>query len=60
VTYVDPAFPDSPYRVRYRLAGQQVPGCWMGIRGSVLDARPFPDAFTGRLELAACVSWLKP
>jgi hypothetical protein len=59
VAYVDPAFPDSPYRVRYRIAGQQVPGCWMGMRGSVLDARPFDDAFTGRLELAACVSWLK-
>jgi hypothetical protein len=60
VTYVDPAFPDSAYRVRYRIAGQQLPGCWMGMYSRALDPRPFPDAFTGRLELAASVSWLKP
>jgi hypothetical protein len=61
VTYVDPAFPDTAYRVRYRIAGQQVPGCWLGFRaGGPLDPLPFRDAFTGRLELAACVSWLKP
>jgi hypothetical protein len=58
VTYVDPAFPNSPYRVRYRIAGQQVPGCWMGMRSGALDRLPFSDAFAGRLELAACVSWL--
>jgi hypothetical protein len=59
VTYVDPAFPDSPYRVRYRIAGQQLPGCWMGMRsGRPLDPLPFSDAFTGRLELAGCASWL--
>jgi hypothetical protein len=59
VTYVDPAFPDSPYRVRYRVAGQQLPGCWMAMRsGRALDPLPFSDAFTGRLELAGCASWL--
>jgi hypothetical protein len=58
VTYVDPAFPASPYRVRYRIAGEQFPGCWMGLRQGVLDPLPFPDAATGRLELAACASWL--
>lgn len=57
VTYVDPDFGSSPYRVRYRVAGQQVPGCWMAMRGAVLDERPFEDAFTGQLELAACVTW---
>lgn len=59
VTYVDPAFPDSPYRVRYRIAGQQLPGCWMGLRSGPLDPLPFSDAFTGHLELAACASWLR-
>jgi hypothetical protein len=59
VTYVDPAFPRSGYRVRYRIAGQQLPGCWMRMRAGPLDPLPFPDAFTGRLELAACVSWLR-
>lgn len=58
VTYVDPAFPDSAYRVRYRIAGQQIRGCWMAMRQGPLDARPFSDAFTGRLELAACASWV--
>ena len=59
VTYVDPAFPDSGYRVRYRIAGQQLHGCWMGMQGGALDPLPFSDAFTGRLELAACASWLR-
>jgi hypothetical protein len=59
VTYVDPAFPDAPYKVRYRIAGQQVAGCWMAMRSTVVDPRPFNDAYIGQLELAACVSWLR-
>jgi len=58
VTYVDPAFPASPYRVKYRIAGEQLPGCWMGLRQGAVDPLPFPDAATGRLELAACASWV--
>jgi hypothetical protein len=58
ITYVDPAFPASPYRVRYRIAGEQITGCWMGLLQSVLDPLPFRDARRGRLELAACASWL--
>ena len=58
VTYVDPAFPASPYRVRYRIAGEQIAGCWMGLRQGVVDPLPFSDAATGRLELAACASWV--
>jgi hypothetical protein len=58
VTYADPAFPASPYRVRYRIAGQQVRGCWMGMREVVIDPMPYEDAGRGRLELAACASWL--
>ena len=58
VTYVDPAFPRSPYRVRYRIAGEQSPGCWMGLRQRVVDRLPFPDAYPGRFELGACASWL--
>ena len=59
VTYVDPAFPDSPYRVRYRIAGQQVRGCWLGWREGAIDPLPFPDATTGQSNLAACSSWLR-
>jgi hypothetical protein len=58
LTYVDPAFPRSPYRVRYRIAGEQIAGCWMGMRQPSRDALPFSDAWQGRLELAGCSSWL--
>jgi hypothetical protein len=59
VTYVDPAFPGSPYRVRYRIAGQQVRGCWLGWREGAIDPLPFPDATIGQSDLAACSSWLR-
>lgn len=59
VTFIDPSFPRSPYRVRYRVAGEQVPGCWMAMRGATVDKRPYEDASTGRLQLAACSSWLR-
>jgi hypothetical protein len=55
VTFIDPSFPRSPYRV----AGEQVPGCWMGMKGATVDKRPYEDASTGRLQLAACSSWLR-
>lgn len=58
VTFVDPSFPDSPYRVRYRVAGEQVAGCWMAMRGQALDELPYEDASTGRLRIAGCTSWL--
>jgi hypothetical protein len=59
VTYLDPAFPDSPYRVRYRIAGQQVAGCWLGWRAGAIDPLPFSDATIGQADLAACASWLR-
>ena len=58
VTYVDPAFPDAPYRIRYRIAGEQVAGCWMGLREDVRASRPYDDAPLGPLQIAACVGWL--
>ena len=58
-TFVDPSFPRSPYRVQYRIAGEQISGCWMGLRGAILDELPYPDASTGRLQLAGCRSWLR-
>jgi hypothetical protein len=57
VTYADPSFPASRYRVRYRIAGAQVRGCWMGIRQAVLGAMPYEDAGRGRLQLAGCAGW---
>jgi hypothetical protein len=59
ITYVDPAFPPSPYRIRYRIAGQQISGCWMGMREAALDPLPYPDAGRGPLELAGCASWVR-
>lgn len=59
VTYLDPAFPDLPYRVRYRIAGQQVRGCWLGWRQGAIDPLPFSDATIGQADLAACTSWLR-
>jgi hypothetical protein len=57
VTYADPSFPDSRYRVRYQIAGAQVRGCWMGLRQSVLDPMPYEDSGRGRLQLAGCATW---
>ncbi len=59
ITYADPDFPNSPYRVRYRIAGQQVRGCWMAWRQAILDKPPYEDAWQGRQHIAGCISWLK-
>lgn len=59
VTYVDSAFPDSPFRVRYRILGQQVRGCWMGRHRGFLEERPHDNAGGGPLSLAACASWVR-
>jgi hypothetical protein len=59
VTQITPGFPTRPYRVRYRIAGQQVPGCWMGLNKGPIDALPYPDAGWGPLELSGCRSWLR-
>jgi hypothetical protein len=58
VTYADPLFPGSPYRVRYSIAGQQVRGCWIGLRGRLTGTRPYDDSGSGRTFLAGCASWL--
>jgi hypothetical protein len=57
VTFVDPAFPQRPYRTRYRIAGEQAAGCWMAWRQRVLDPPPYPQADPGPLELVGCKSW---
>jgi hypothetical protein len=59
VTYVDSLFPDSPFRIRYRIVGQQVRGCWLGRHQGFLDERPYEDAGGGPLSLAACASWVR-
>lgn len=58
VTYVDRAFPKSPFRVRYRIQGQQVRGCWMGVHAGFVGERPYEDAGGGPPTLAACTSWV--
>jgi hypothetical protein len=59
ITYVDSAFPDSPFRIRYRIVGQQVRGCWMGRHQGFLEEKPYEDAGGGPLSLAACASWVR-
>lgn len=59
VTQVTPGFPKRPYRVRYRIAGQQLPGCWMALNKGPIDPLPYRDAGTGPLELAGCRVWLR-
>jgi hypothetical protein len=59
VTYVDSLFPDDPFRIRYRIFGQQVSGCWLGRHRGFLDERPYEDAGGGPLSLAACGSWIR-
>jgi len=58
ITYVDPAYPKTPYRIRYQVAGEQVRSCWMAMRERILDPRP-DGAGIGRLELAGCADWLQ-
>ena len=59
VTLVTPGFPKQPYRVRYAIAGQQIPGCWLAWSGPLLDPLPYPDAGRGPLGLAGCRDWLR-
>jgi hypothetical protein len=59
VTQITPGFPNRPYRVRYRIAGQQLPGCWMGFDEGPIDTLPYRDAGRGPLELAGCRTWLR-
>jgi hypothetical protein len=59
VTQVTPGFPNRPYRVRYRIVGEQLPGCWMGFDEGPIDRLPYRDAGRGPLELAGCRSWLR-
>jgi hypothetical protein len=58
VTYADPLFPRSPYRVRYAIAGQQISGCWLGLLVRRIDPMPYEDAGSGRVFIAGCASWL--
>lgn len=59
VTYLEPVFPRSPYRIRYQVAGQQLSGCWIAYGGRALDDLPYDDAGHGRPFLAGCRSWLR-
>ena len=59
VTLVTPGFPKQPYRVRYAIAGQQIPGCWLAWSGPLLDPLPYPDAGRSPLGLAGCRDWLR-
>jgi hypothetical protein len=59
VTLVTPGYPKQPYRVRFRIAGQQVSSCWLGWYQGPVDPFPYSDAGTGPLELAGCRDWMK-
>jgi hypothetical protein len=57
-TYTDPLFPDTPYRVRYQIEGEQIAGCWMTRWPRALDPLPYEDTYKGS-ELAGCATWLR-
>jgi hypothetical protein len=59
IPFVDPSFPRSPYQVQYRVAGEQISGCWMALRGRFIGEPPYPDASGGRLQLAGCAAWVR-
>ena len=59
VTLVTPGFPKQPYRVRFAIAGQQIPGCWLAWSDGLLDRLPYPDAGRGPQGLAGCRDWLR-
>jgi hypothetical protein len=57
-TFADPLFPDSPYRVRYQIEGEQVAGCWAARTKRILDPLPYEDTYKGPTP-AGCASWLR-
>jgi hypothetical protein len=44
--------------VGYAIAGQQIEGCWLGLKGKRIGKMPYEDAGSGRVFLAGCASWL--
>jgi hypothetical protein len=58
-TFLDPLFPRSPYRVRYRIEGEHRAGCWMVRTARTLDPLPYEDTYHGGLPPAGCAAWLR-
>jgi hypothetical protein len=57
ITYVDPLYPSKPFRVGYRVSGEQPRGCWMALSSGPLDPLPYADVRRGQNDLAGCLSW---
>jgi hypothetical protein len=57
VTYTDPLYPRRPYRVEYRIEGEQARGCWLVSTWKRIGEPPYEDAFWAGPE-AGCVGWL--
>jgi hypothetical protein len=57
LTYVDSIFSSKPYTVRYRVAGQQLAGCWMAKKADASDPGVPRWAYSGESDLAGCLHW---
>ena len=59
VTYADPLFPREPYRIRYRIGGEQVSGCWATLIARRVDPVPYDDTHQGSGPSGGCAAWLR-
>ncbi len=55
-TYHDSHAPPQPYTIDYKIAAEQVRGCWMAVRDTSYAGLP-PYVYTGVDELAGCRRW---
>jgi hypothetical protein len=55
-TYHDSHAPPQPYTIDYKIAAEQVRGCWMALRETAYADLP-PDVYLGVDELAGCRPW---
>jgi hypothetical protein len=55
-TYHSSPAPPQPYTIDYKIAAEQVPGCWMAMRDTS-DADLPPYVYSGADDLAGCRRW---
>ena len=56
LTYHSSYAPSQPYTIDYKIAAEQVRGCWMALRETSYADLP-PYVYPGVDELAGCARW---
>jgi hypothetical protein len=56
LTYHSSDAPSQPYTIDYKIAAEQVRGCWMALRETSYTDPP-PYVYSGVDELAGCARW---